>query len=275
MSGNCADPLWLCPLCRGSLARTSGSLRCPQGHCFDYAREGYVNLLPVNRKRSREPGDSREMIDARRRVHVADLYRPLVDALARLLAAECGAAPVLLDLGCGEGYYSKCVQQALAPALLYGIDIAKPAVRLAAKTFPEGHFAVASAFAVPLPDASVDAVFCVFAPRSEAELARLVKPGGCFIEVSPGEHHLWELRQLIYDTPRPHKPPEAPAQGFAPLQPVRVQFDLPLRGSLLRDLLAMTPYAHGGQREHKSQLENLDALDTRAEFLLSVYRRTG
>jgi 23S rRNA (guanine745-N1)-methyltransferase len=267
------SPLWTCPLCREPLQRDGGTLACPARHSFDYAREGYVNLLPAQRKRSREPGDNREMMAARRAVHGADLYRPLLDAIVAALQPLLPAGECLLDLGCGEGYYSHGVMAALPEIKLYGVDIAKPAVRLAAKTCPTGRFAVASAFELPLPAQSMGAILSVFAPADDGELLRLLKPDGHYVKITPGAHHLWELRQLLYATPKPHVQQQTVPAGMAELASVPVRFTLDLRGALLPDLVAMTPYAYTGQRQNKAQLAGLDSLQTQADFLLGVYRR--
>ncbi|GHD12963.1 23S rRNA (guanine(745)-N(1))-methyltransferase [Halioglobus japonicus] len=247
--------------------------RCEAGHCFDEAREGYVNLLPANRKRSREPGDNREMIEARKRVHAAEVYRPLAQEIAVRLAEWLPASPRVLDLGCGEGYYSGVLLQRLADMSLWGIDIAKPAVRLAAKAHHRGKFAVASAFAVPLPDASLDGVFTVFAPASDAELARLLPPGGLYLNVCPAAGHLWELRQQLYAQPRPHREEVAALPGLVLESQDSVEFAVTLAPELLEDLVAMTPYAYGGERESKAQLSALGEFKVQMAFLLQRYRR--
>ena len=102
---------WCCPLCGDPLSQRDRALSCPSRHSFDIAREGYVNLLPANRKRSRDPGDNREMIEARRRVHAADVYRPLAERLASLVSETAGGDARVLDLGCGEGYYAAVLLQ--------------------------------------------------------------------------------------------------------------------------------------------------------------------
>jgi 23S rRNA (guanine745-N1)-methyltransferase len=237
------------------------------------AREGYVNLLPANRKRSKEPGDNREMVDARRRVHQAQLYRPLAHKIADVLQAytnedQCN----VLDLGCGEGYYSGALLKQWPAAIIHGVDISKPAVRLAAKAFPAAEFSVASAFNVPLADNSVDAVFSVFAPTQVNELARLLRPGGLFLDVSPGPRHLWGLRELLYDEPVPH---QREFQALPPLDKVeqeRVDFTLELKGGHLQDLVTMTPYAYGGQRENKGKIADSKLMTLGVSFLLSLYR---
>ena len=266
---------WTCPNCHQPLTPRDNSLLCPANHCFDRAKEGYVNLLPANRKRSKAPGDNREMIDARRRVHATRLYQPLADRIADVLGDNLNPLlrPRLLDLGCGEGYYSAELLRYLPGVSLYGVDVSKPAVRLAAKACPAGEFAVASSYEVPLADASIDAALSVFAPTGEAELKRLVAPGGWFLNVAPGPEHLWELRQVIYEQPRPHAAPQTRIPGFEEARQQLLEFQLELEGQQLQDLIAMTPYAYGGRREQKQQLNTLNSLVVRASFSLSLFRR--
>ena len=246
---------------------------CPANHCFDRAREGYVNLLPPHRKRSRDPGDNREMINARRRVHSARHYQPLADRMVLLLNENIRQGARLLDLGCGEGYYSGELIQRLAGTRLHAVDISRTAVKLAARACPEGEFAVASSVAVPLADATVDAAFSVFAPTDAAELKRLLAPGGCFLNVSPGPGHLWELRQVLYSQPRPHPTPTAQLEGFEAARQQSLAFTLELQGQQLQDVIAMTPYAYSARREHKQQLAELQSMRLQADFVLSLHRR--
>ena len=246
---------------------------CPANHCFDQAKEGYVNLLPAHRKRSRDPGDNREMIDARRRVHQSKLYQPLADRISRELGKQVRDEASLLDLGCGEGYYSGELLRQLAGVRLHGVDISRPAIRLAARACPDGEFAVASSFDVPLADASVDVALSVFAPTAEAELRRLVAPLGCFLRVTPGPLHLWELRQALYARPRPHPAPTARLAGFEDADQQSLQFEMQLQGQQLQDVITMTPYAYGGRREHKQQLAGLQSMRLQADFVLSFHRR--
>lgn len=264
---------WTCPNCRQPLLQEAHSLVCESGHCFDVAREGYVNLLPANRKHSKEPGDNREMIDARRRVHQAQLYRPLAEKIAEVMQPLAVADALVLDLGCGEGYYSGVLLESMAGILIHAVDISKPAVRLAAKACQAGHFAVASAFDVPLADTSVDAAFSVFAPTDDKELARLITPGGYFLDVSPAPSHLWELRQLLYDNPRQHEPALRHLPLFEHQASEQLSFRLMLAGEELADLIAMTPYAYGGQRENKKKLAQLDSLELQVSFALGLFRR--
>ena len=253
-----------------SLARQARVFACLAGHSFDIAREGYVNLLPANHKRSRDPGDNREMIDARRRVHAARLYQPLAERVADIVATMAGEGDAVLDLGCGEGYYAGVVLQRCPGVALYGVDISKAAVRLAARVLTGAQFAVASAARVPLPAGSVDAVISVFAPVVGEELQRLLRPGGCYVKVTPAPKHLWALRELLYDEPRPHKDAADLPRGFVQVVKEEIGFGVDLEGQLLQDLVTMTPYAYRGQRENKERLAGLERLSLEMAFQLTV-----
>ncbi|WP_043317229.1 23S rRNA (guanine(745)-N(1))-methyltransferase [Microbulbifer sp. HZ11] len=263
--------IWQCPHCKEPLNLQQRSWCCDNGHNFDQAKEGYVNLLPVQHKRSREPGDSAEMLNARRRFLEGGHYQPLVDAICAQLRAGVvsKSAPVLLDIGCGEGYYARQIAGNDWPAdLIYGIDIAKAGVRLAAKKQPQAQFAVASSFHLPVADASVDAVMRVFAPGPAEELARVLKPGGVLLDVSPGPNHLWSLKSRLYDTPQQHSVPAAIA-GFTPESEMRCEFPLDIDGvEAVTDFLTMTPFAWKGNNQARQQLEAETSLQLEADFLL-------
>lgn len=265
--------MWSCPHCRQALSTASQtSLVCPEGHSFDLAREGYVNLLPPNRKRSLDPGDNKLMIAARRRVHDAGLYQVLATGIQAEVRKHSDEVSTVLDLGCGEGYYSAAIIEALPRACLFAVDIAKPAVRLAAKRCSGGHFAVASAFDVPLADAGMDLILSVFAPVSEHELQRLLRPGGYYLKVIPAPAHLWELRCLLYDNPQAHQAEPLSLEFFEPVNTFHVEYQLKLAGELLQDLVSMTPYAYRGQRENREKLLQLEELELQMAFTVSLQR---
>lgn len=268
---------WQCPHCKQPLDVQGNSWRCASGHSFDRAREGYINLLPVQKKRSREPGDTGEMLQARRHVLDAGHYLPLADAICAMLGAG-GAAEKnlsLLDIGCGEGYYSRALERCGWPAQrMIGIDIAKAGVRLAAKRQPRVQFAVASSFDVPLADQCVDRVLRVFAPGPVAELQRVLKPGGLLLDVSPAPEHLWSLKKALYREPRPHRAP-AVLEGFELVVEMRCAFALQLQGrESIADFLAMTPFAWKGHAEARAALEQKERLQLEADFLLRKFIRT-
>ncbi|WP_237054759.1 putative RNA methyltransferase [Microbulbifer sediminum] len=259
--------IWLCPVCHTAIENTRESWRCTNGHSFDRAREGYVNLLPANRKRSREPGDSADMLRARRRFLEAGHYRPLVDAINGLLPYRSGRQ--LLDIGCGEGFYTRQLRHAGWPAgALGGIDISKAGARMAARSQPGIQYVVAGSYAIPVQTDSVDHLLRVFAPAADSELQRVVNPGGTLLDVAPGPEHLWSLKRALYAEPREHAPPK-PVEGFAPEVEMRCSFRLVLQGAgAVADFLAMTPFAWKGDSSARENLEQRDSLELEADFVL-------
>ena len=259
--------IWQCPVCQLPLQLSDSVWRCDNRHHYDVAREGYVNLLPVNRKRSREPGDSADMLMARRRFLEAGHYSPLVDAIVALLPYVAGRQ--LLDVGCGEGYYSRQLQSAGWPAeALAGLDIAKPGVRMAAKSQAGAQFVVAGSYAIPLAQDSVDHLLRVFAPADASELQRVLNPGGSLLDVAPGPEHLWSLKKALYKEPQEHSPPK-PVEGFSSEVEMRCCFPLRLQGpDAIADFLAMTPFAWKGDAEVRSELEQRESLELEADFVL-------
>jgi 23S rRNA (guanine745-N1)-methyltransferase len=247
------------------------SWSCVNNHSFDCAREGYVNLLPSNKKRSSEPGDNAWMIAARRRIHTAEIYRPLANAIVDQLS---GREPMvrILDLGCGEGYYSNALAQALPEAQICAVDISKAAIKLAAKNYPAVNFAVASTFQLPVSSGSQDVLLRVFAPSDDDEIHRVLSEGGAYLEVTPAPAHLWALREALYDTPRPHAATRTQIQGMQLRQSSTVEFDVTLDRALLADLVAMTPFAHRGHREKRERLLVRETLTVQLAFSLNFFQ---
>ena len=186
-----------CPVCGGALMPLGTSLRCPQGHSYDMAKEGYVNLLAIQKRHAADPGDGKAMVRARRAFLQAGYYAPFQKALAELCleyAPECGETH-LLDAGCGEGYYtegvSRALEQAALPMQVYGVDISKSAADAAAKRCPGGHFAWGSVYHLPVADRCCDMLMTIFAPYCGEEYHRVLRKNGTMLMVIPGQQHLW------------------------------------------------------------------------------------
>lgn len=269
-----------CPICNKQLYYTNSnrSAACENGHCFDFAKEGYLYLLPPNKKHSKAPGDDRDMVAARRRFLAAGNYRIFSDALnelAKRLAAL--PKPVVVDAGCGEGYYTGRMAAALTAAgrqpQVYGCDISKGAVRLAAKAVPEACFAVATSFALPLPAACADLLTDVFAPVVPEEFSRVVKPGGSFVLAVPGARHLWGMKAILYEKPYENEVRQTEYPGFRFVERVPVRGSLNLTGQAVQDLFAMTPYCWKTPRDGVERLQQTETLTTEIEFDFLVYQR--
>lgn len=267
-----------CPLCEAPLAGEARSLRCVNGHTFDRAKEGYVNLLPVNQKHSKAPGDDKGMAAARRAFLEKGWYHPLREALCRLAVEKTGPAPAVLDAGCGEGYYTAGIRDALLAAgkapVTAGIDISKFSLQKAAKKYPGIEFAVASAYRLPAADGKAGLLLNVFSPLALEEFRRVLKPGGIYLYVVPAARHLWELKEVLYDRPYLNEERETPYDGFAyqEILPVSYSIHLPSQKDI-HALFQMTPYYWKTGREGAARLAGLDSLNCRVDFRIHVFRR--
>ena len=272
--------LFRCPVCGGPLVREERAYRCEKGHSYDLAKEGYTYLLPPNQKHSAAPGDDKGMAAARREFLSKGYYAPLLNTICSQILACSGDAPVLLDTGCGEGYYTAGIYHALrdvgkAPRMA-GIDISKFILRSAAKRERGVEFAVASAYRLPLADASVDVLLNCFSPLAIEEFRRVLRPGGHFLYVVPGAEHLWEMKAILYDRPYPNEERETPYEGFTyeAIVPVDETITLQNREDI-RNLFRMTPYAWKTPREGKERLAARETLTTRISFRIHIFRREG
>ena len=174
----------ICPVCGAALEPQGTAWRCAQGHCFDVARQGYVNLLTVTQKHSRHPGDTREMVAARRAFLDAGWYAPIAKTLTDLVRRFCPEAASVLDAGCGEGYYLS--QLGWVPER-WGIDISRDAVRYAAARDRGAHWLTATAAHLPFSDGGFDCVLSMFALTAGAEFFRVLRPGGIFLIVNESD----------------------------------------------------------------------------------------
>lgn len=269
-----------CPYCAAPLEREGRALRCLNGHSFDLAKEGYVNLLPPNRRHSKDPGDDREMVAARSAFLEKGYYLPLRNALEALAVrlTEGIAGPAVVDSGCGEGWYTAGICAALADAgrapRAVGVDISRYAVRRAARRLPEGQFAVASVYRLPLGDGSADLLLDVFSPLAAEEFARVVKPGGHFVYVVPSARHLWQMKEVLYPQPyeNPVKTEDYPGFEYAGVTEVRETITL-AEGADIMALFGMTPYAWKTPKEGVARLAGMTSLTTEIGFDIHCYRR--
>ena len=270
--------LFRCPICGEPLKREERSYTCPRRHSYDIAKEGYTHLLPANQKHSAAPGDDKGMAAARRDFLSKGYYAPLLDALCREISARCGDAPALLDVGCGEGYYTAGIHHALLAEgktpRTAGTDISKAILRLAAKREKAVEFAVASSARLPVEDGSIDVLLNCFSPLFLEEFHRVLKPGGHFFYVVPAADHLWELKQVLYDAPYPNEEKETPYEGFVYEAIVPVDAVIHLESQTdIHALFQMTPYYWKTPKSGADRLAALVSLDCRISFRIHIFRK--
>lgn len=275
--------LLICPICKSGLKyiEAQHAYQCMNRHSFDIARQGYLNLLPSNHKRSKSPGDSLEMVQARREFLAKGYYEPLSDQINALVLEHFSQLEhkpyTLLDIGCGEGYYlGRLMMDAESHALpleAYGLDISKDAVKSASAAAKRGTWIVGNSHHIPMKGRSCDAILSVFSPIVSVEVARLLKSEGLFIRVLPGVNHLIQLRQIIY--------PEVilnagdnPAESDTELRFLRavpVTYDIRLNTAELIALVKMTPHYWKTTKADKEALHEIDSLTVTVDMRILVY----
>ena len=261
----------ICPLCGAPLTRQERVWQCENRHSFDIARQGYVNLLPVQQKRSLQPGDTKEQVAGRRAFLDGGFYEPIRNALCRL-AQDHGCSGPILDIGCGEGYYSAGLAAHLNAELL-GLDISKEAVRYAAGRYKNATWICASAAHLPVKDQSVGLLTSLFALTMPEEFKRVLRQDGAYIQVLAAEDHLLGLKNIIY--PELHhkekfSTPELP--GFRLVESRSLRFTFTVEGEQVQNLLSMTPHVYRISKEGAENLRKTQTLTDTASCVLNLYR---
>lgn len=271
-------PDFCCPVCGKPLDRNEKTLSCENGHTYDLARKGYVNLLMSQQSGDKRHGDDTLMIAARRDFLDSGAYAPLREKTAEAVLALAKDADVLLDVGCGECYYTEAIlrqaeEQGLSLSAL-GIDISKEALAYAHKRTAAVKLAVASIFSLPVANESVSILLNMFAPYAPAEFARVLAPGGVLVRTFPREKHLWELKQAIYDTPYENEIETVELPGFDLIREERVTYPLTLTSpEQIGALFRMTPYYYKTSKEGQARAAALERLTVTADFALIAYRK--
>lgn len=271
----------VCPVCGEELIETEKRLCCLNRHSFDLSASGYYNLLTGSRAGDKT-GDNRDMVKARRCFLEHGYYKPLAEALCKeaVRLLQNSQTPCLLDGGCGEGYYTKQVAQALEKAGkqpdILGVDLSKHAVQAAAKRDKISHYAVASVFHLPIKAHSLDLMLSLFAPAAEKEFARVIKQDGKLLRVAPGAYHLWELKQAVYDVPYLNQEDKYALEGFQEQERKKISYQVHLQDrESIQELFQMTPYAFKTSIEGRKRLDKLEKAQVTLEFLMIFYKPTG
>ncbi len=264
-----------CPICKEHFDVVGNSLICPNHHCFDLSKRGYVNLLRPSKGGGVRHGDDKQMVESRKNFLNAGFYTPLRDAVTKVISSDAKNDLTVLDAGCGEGYYTEAVKNALQTPHVYGIDVSKDAIHAASLRDKSLQLAVASIFDLPVGNDSIDVLVNLFAPYDGKEFSRVMKQGGLLVRAFPAERHLWELKAAVYDTPYENEIDTFVLDGFELKEKCFLSFPLSLTQNTEIDaLFKMTPYYYKTSREGQARLAALEALETHAEFYLVTYQKT-
>ncbi len=262
----------ICPVCSECLKETEKSYICPKGHCFDKAKEGYVNLLTGKHKSGSEIGDNRDMAQNRREFLTKGYFDALVRGITNYIKELSLPHIAIADICCGEGYYGHRIKEEIDCDML-GFDISKEMVRLASKRKNGITYLVANLSKIPLRDGSIDIAMHLFAPFHEKEFSRITKQGGYIISVVAGENHLIELKSILYDKPykNDEKPPKTEHLNLIEKRKITARVHLETNDDIMA-LFKMTPYYYHTKDEDKKKLSDIDGMDITTEFVMLIYR---
>lgn len=264
--------LLTCPLDGLILKKQNRQFVCSNGHNFDIARPNYINLLLVQHKQSKQPGDNQDMVQARKEFLDYGLYTPLLEAIHHSIlgATDPKKNLVVFDAACGEGYYLHHLAKSLGIHNKYiGMDISKWAIKTASQRNKELTWVVASNKQIPLLDSSIDIVLSLFGYPIENEFKRILKPRGLLLIMEPAANHLIELRQRLYTEIKADKSP----RHYADLETVdkkEIHFQHELNQQQLCYLLKMTPHFYRARKEQVKQISTLEHLNVSFHVSLRV-----
>ncbi|MDH5446196.1 MAG: methyltransferase domain-containing protein [Gammaproteobacteria bacterium] len=272
-----------CPLDGLPLKQSDRQYQCSTGHSFDVARQGYLNLLPVQHKASKNPGDSKEMVASRTEFLNLGFYTPVAEKLNELVAmildAEDSASICILDAGCGDGYYLDHLQKRLLEnngereLSCIGLDISKYAIQAATRRNRNTSWLVASNKEIPVLPESVDIIICMFGFPVYHSFQRVLKQNGKIIQFDTGPEHLLELRKQLYPEVREAKPftlSDTDKNSFVIEQEGSMKFDIELESNeQIMHLLGMTPHFY---RAPRNGIERVMKLNTIVDKVDVEYR---
>ena len=189
--------VFACPICRENLTLVESSLKCENRHSFDLAKFGYVNLAPQIKQSANY---DKENFQNRQQILEAGFYQAILEAVSDLLSNSKNAKTIL-DIGCGEGFYSRKLQESHSDKTFYAFDISKDSVQIAAKSEPNWavNWFVGDLARLPIKDASMDILLDIFSPANYGEFRRVLSKDGILIKVVPTENHLKEIRQMVQE----------------------------------------------------------------------------
>jgi 23S rRNA (guanine745-N1)-methyltransferase len=279
------NSILICPVCADPLNSLEKSYACTNNHTFDKAKQGYVNLLLSNQKKTASPGDNKEMVQSRLAFLEQNYYQPISDEINSVVEQMAGKLALaklnIADLGCGVGYYLSKLNNYLntqeISAQYWGIDISKEAIHCANQHEKNITWIVGSAKNLPFADHSVDIILSVFSPLYYEELQRVLSPTGYVLVVTPAQHHLLELREMLFDQVKDIDEAKLLQKADSFLQlidsiAIKTTIDLPTSADI-ENLLKMTPFYWRSSALKKEELIAMKKLSVTIDVTLWIFTR--
>lgn len=262
-----------CPKCHQPLKRIQKSYQCDKRHNYDIAKQGYINLLLNPDKATNNPGDSKESLQARKAYLNGGYYDGILNEVVKMIRKYKKDNLEILDLGCGEGYYTSQMKQKLGDShTYYGLDIAKTAIQMATRYDKSIYWIVGNSKNIPILDHSLDVITALFTVVNQNELKRTLKEDGIMIHVTANPRHLIEIKELIYDeihvkSDEHIRLPFNVLESYDYVQTIAI----PEREDAL-NLLKMTPHYYHIKKEKRDVLDSLDALSVTIDIKITIYQ---
>lgn len=273
--------MYKCPVCNKRLRKENNTYKCLEGHSFDVNKKGYVNLLLANQARSNNPGDSKEMIDARTLFLNKGYYSKLRDELFNVINKYLKNNEVFCDLACGEGYYTHYIHKKLLDknVVSYGVDLSRFGIgeatrKMRIENINNIFYSIGNLMYLPYMDESMNVVLNCFAPFFEKEYARIIKKDGYFVRVLPNELHMYELKKMLYKEVKLNENKETELTYFT----LEDEIDLSYQEDILSSddllhLFMMTPLYYKSSLDMLEKLKSIDNLRITLSFKILVYKK--
>lgn len=262
-----------CPKCHEPIVQEGNSYKCKTGHCYDLSKTKYLNLLLNPDKATNNPGDSKESLIARKAYLTKGYYDVILNAVIDCIKKYRQVNHLdILDLGCGEGYYTRGLKDVFKDDTIYGLDISKEAINMATKYTKDIYWLVGNSKNLPISNHSLDFITALFTVVNQDELKRSLKKGGYIIHVTANPNHLIEIKELIYDEIKV-KSDKYIRLDFETVESYDLvhQVNIDNREDAL-NLLKMTPHYYHIKKERRGVLDTLEKLDVTIDIKITVYR---
>lgn len=262
-----------CPKCHNQLTLENKTYRCTNNHCYDLSKTKYLNLLLNPDKSTNNPGDSKESLICRKNFLNQGYYDVILNEVIKCIKKYNPTPNDILDLGCGEGYYTAKMKAVFEDSNVYGLDISKEAINMATKYRKDIYWLVGNTKNLPILDQSIDILTALFTVINKDEIERVLNDNGYLVHVTANNYHLVEFKQLIYDEVK------VKSDEFIRLPfPVVESYDfkktihLNSREDTIH-LLAMTPHYYHIKKERRYVLDTLGEFDVTIDIRVTVYKK--
>lgn len=262
-----------CPKCHQPLILDGKSYKCQNNHCFDIAKSHYINLLLNPDKSTNNPGDNKESLQCRKDFLNQRYYDVILNEVVTYIINHNHPQMQILDLGCGEGYYTYRMKQELGDdCTIYGLDISKDGIQMATKYTKDIYWIVGNSKNIPIQDHSLDVITALFTVVNAQEIQRCLKEDGYMIHVTANNKHLIEFKELIYDEVKV-KSDEHIRLPFETVKSYDFQKTIHLKNREdTLNLLKMTPHYYHIKKERRHVLDTLGEFDVTIDIRITVYK---